>query len=87
LKKWFLLKPIFDCQCVTNKKIVNFDFFRWTQLVIGYWLLKKEEKQAREECFRPQQAAAARANSPSVFRRGAGRRGSNIKISEFLVKK
>jgi len=25
-------------------------------------MLKKEEKQASEECFRPQQAAAARAN-------------------------
>jgi len=30
-------------------------------------MLKKEEKQACEECFRPQQAAAARANSPSVL--------------------
>ena len=28
-------------------------------------MIKKEEKQASEECFRPQQAAAARANSPS----------------------
>jgi len=30
-------------------------------------MLKKEKKQVREECSRPQQAAAARANSPSVL--------------------
>ena len=30
-------------------------------------MLEKEEKQVREECSRPQQAAAAEANSPSIL--------------------
>ena len=50
-------------------------------------MLEKEEKQVCEECSRPQRTAAAEAQFPFYFRRGAGRRGSNIKISDFLVKK
>ena len=33
-------------------------------------MLEKEEKQVREECSRPQQAAAAEANSPSKIEGG-----------------
>ena len=39
-------------------------------------MLKKEEKQACEECFRPQQAAAVRANSPSKIERELSRIGT-----------
>ena len=62
-----------------NKEFVNYLF--------KFLMLEKEEKQVREECSRPQRTAAAEAQFPFYFRRGAGRRGSNIKISEFLVKK
>ena len=30
-------------------------------------MLEKEEKQVREECFRPQRTAAAEAQSPSIL--------------------
>ena len=38
-------------------------------------MLEKEEKQVREECSRPQQAAAAEAQFPFYSRRGARRAG------------
>ena len=47
-------------------------------------MLEKEEKQVREECSRPQRTAAAEAEIPFYFRRGAGRRGSNIKYQNSL---
>ncbi len=47
-------------------------------------MLKKEEKQASEECFRPPQAAAARANSPSILEGVPVGRGSNIKHQNSL---
>ena len=47
-------------------------------------MLEKEKKQVREECSRPQRTAAAEAEIPFYFRRGAGRRGSNIKYQNSL---
>ena len=44
----------------------------------------KKRKQVREECSRPQRAAAAEAQFPFYFRRGAVRRGSNIKHQNSL---
>ena len=41
-------------------------------------MLEKEEKQVREECSRPQQAAAAEANSPSKIEGEFPRSGTAV---------
>jgi len=48
-------------------------------------MLKKEEKQESEECFRPQQAAAARANSPSVLEGELSRIGTMCRGRKYCA--
>jgi len=51
-------------------------------------MLEKEEKQVREECSQPQQAAGALANSPSILEGELSRIGNDntFAINGFFLR-